>query len=226
MAVRLTERLSFKVDRIAFEARAHPLAKLVTAQGTADGTVVATLRNVLLRVHLYGQELTRSIFHAIGRIVASDQDTAKQLVDLEFVEALHPALAFRNYVSMGGDPACENDFQFSPAAYAVAATAHALARHENPYAVLGLLHLLESTTPLFISEITPSLAAGKVVTTTEFLSVHRTQDVDHASTVQGLIGRLEERDEQTGSAIEFAFDSFSIVYPFPIWTEVLAQSGT
>jgi hypothetical protein len=224
MTITVAQMLDSSSARLVSRARSHPLYQLVTAEGADEKVVLAAVRNVLLRVHFYGPSLTRSIFHAIGRIATFDLDTARQLIALELEEAPHPGLAFRDYVAMGGDPTLEGQTLRSPAAFAVSAIAQALARHENPYAFLGFLHLLESTTPLFIEYIAASPKLRPLVESVDFLSIHRTQDVDHAATLRRLIDDLVAKEEGMGPAIVFGSEAFIGVYPFPIWDEALSQA--
>lgn len=223
MSVAVCQKLQAKANNLVSTARNHPLARLVVSKREDDQALRAAIRNVLLRVHFYGPAITRSVFQSIGRIVAADPELARQLVDFEFEEAPHPGLAFRDYVKLGGEGSLEHQSDHSPAAFVVAATVESLSRHPNPYAFLGYLYLLESTTPEIIEGIVANLGGGALAESVEFLSLHRTQDKDHARTLARLIDEISARDEEAGRAIDFAYECFSIVYPLPIWTEVLAE---
>jgi hypothetical protein len=220
MQTALVTRLSTKASAVVAQAKNHPLAQLVTSESTDQQTLLKAVRNVLLRVHFYGPSFTRAIFHAVGRIAVTDLDTARKLAELEFEEAPHPSLAFADYVKMGGDPSVKD--QSSPAAFVAAATADMLSRQDSPYAILGFLHLLESTTPAIIETIAQSSKVNPLVQSFDFLSLHRTQDVDHTQRLSEIIAAIE--DPAAPQAIEFGQDCFALVYPLPIWTEVLAET--
>jgi len=224
MASKLAQQLERRCKQIVADAKQHPIYQMVSADHIDKAMARAAVRNVLLRVHLYGPHLTRAIFHAIGRIAPIDLEAARLLIELECDEAPHPRQAFEDYKKLKGNPAHENDLSVSPAAFAVAATADMLARHDSPFAFLGFLYMLESTTPVFIEGIVERLKRVDPTALTGFLTDHLEQDVKHTATLVRVIEKVAKGNPETGRAIAFGLECFSIVYPLPVWGEALAQA--
>ena len=142
MATTLAQRLENRAAALVAEAKNHPLAQCWSLRRRrTEPTLLAAIRGVLLRVHYYGRSLTRSIFHAIGRIVTSDPDAARWLVELGFGRGPAPRHGFPGLRQDGRRrrPSSKR-LDTAPLAYVVAATVDMLARSENPYAFLGALH--------------------------------------------------------------------------------------
>jgi pyrroloquinoline quinone (PQQ) biosynthesis protein C len=224
MTETLGQRLDREADQIVSAIEGHPLFVVLSSAETEDRMLLAGLRNVLLSIHFYGPFLTRALFQTVGRLASKDQTTARQLADLVFEETSHPGMAYRDYLKMGGNPAIDQESLHSPSAFAVAAVADQLARHENPYAAIGFLYLLESTTPRILELFASSPRLRPIVESFGFLSLHRTEDVGHSEMLRRLIDDIGARDPEAAEAIAFGYKCFSIVYPSPIWSEALAHA--
>jgi hypothetical protein len=219
-------RLQDKTAGVLARAEQHELYRRLfcPTETTSKEAVAALLRNVLLQTYYYGGHLAEAVFTAIGRFPKTKPQLMRPLVEQVLDEVFHPELAARDFVRLGGDPVRADLAHTSPAAFVMAATCRMLAERENPFAYLGFLALLESTTPVLTERLVPVLHRLGLGASSKFVPLHATEDQAHADLVWKQIGQVVDLFPEAQRPIEFGFDCLAVVYPTLIWDEALARA--
>jgi pyrroloquinoline quinone (PQQ) biosynthesis protein C len=112
----------------------------------------------------------------------------------------------------------------TPASYAMGATCRMLAERESPFGYLGYMYLFESVTPIMAERVQGFLQAkGFPAEAQHFIDEHAEVDIKHSDLMTKLVVKAVHDFPEAGAAIAFAADCFSVVYPLPIWTAVMAN---
>ena len=220
------DKLQAKTLEILKQAEAHELYHLLFSPTANIGkTGVGTLlRNVLLQTFYYGGHITEAVFTAIGRFPKTKPQLMRPLVEQVLDEVFHPEMAGKDFVRLGGDPSKLDLAKTSPASYVMAAVCRMISERATPFAYLGFLALLESTTPVLTERLMLVLEPLGMGTGSKFVPLHAKEDQAHAKLIWEEIEKVITMFPEAEHSIEFGFDCLALVYPSLIWDEALAQS--
>jgi hypothetical protein len=224
--VSISARLREKSANVISRIEAHEAYALLLDPPMPFGRdgVCVLLRNLLLRTHYYGNHLTEAVFTAIGRFPKTKPQLMRPLVEQVLDEVYHPEMAAKDFVRLGGDSSVLAESIRSPASFVVAAVCRVIAERADPFAYLGFLALLESTTPILTERMMPVLSQLGMVADSRFVPLHAKEDHAHASLIWEQIDKVSQQFSDAAIAIEFGFDCFALVYPTLVWDEALAQT--
>jgi hypothetical protein len=222
----ISVKLQAKSTEILKRSETHKAYQLLfnPPAGFGKGQLVALLRNILLQTYFYGGHVTEAVFTAIGRFPKTKPQLMRPLVGQVLDEVYHPEMAGKDYVRLGGDPDRVDLAGTSPASFVMAAVCRTIAERADPFAYLGFLSLLESTTPVLTERLMPVLRRFGIETDSKFVPLHAKEDQAHAHLIWKQIDQVAESFPGAERAIEFGFDCLALVYPAFIWDEALSQT--
>jgi hypothetical protein len=183
--------------------------------------LLGLMRNILLEVSSYGPFVIGATCTAIGRL-ADRPGLIPPLMGQLLEEVSHPTMAFKGYVRLGGDEPGARSRRPSPAAVAVGAVCHLLARDESPFSYLGYMYLLESSTAILAARFQEVLQRRQ--TQVQFIALHATEDIEHVGLLRNQIARIIGDHPPAAEAIDHGFDCFAAVYPLPVWATALRRA--
>jgi hypothetical protein len=187
--------------------------------------VRAVVKYVLLEVFSYGPHVTEATFTAIGRFPKDRPDLMKPMIMHDLEEVDHGEMALKDFIKLGGDEGWARSRRITPASFAMGATVRLLAERENPFAYLGYMYLFEALTPVLTAKLQQILSAKAFPAgSRHFVDFHATEDIAHAKALRALVERVVAEYPEAAPAIEYAFDCFAVVYPFPIWLAACAHA--
>lgn len=220
----LVERLDAKNRELVRQIEESEFGRRFFSPDTPTEMIEGMTAGLLHQVATYGNELTRSVSTAIGRLAGDSRLVGKvpALMKLLLGEVTHAHMAHKDSVKLqkgGGSKAEERP---SPAAFVVAAVARLLCEERHPVAHLGFFYLLEGTT----SQIAPRLhevLKGRGAKS-PFMKLHAEEDVKHAGELAKEIREIVEIDPTVAAEIEYGYDCFVLAYPLPVWAAALDRA--
>lgn len=218
--------LQAKSSQLLTQAERHEAYRLLfdPPDGFGKTGVSSLLRNILLQTYYYGGHVTEAVFTAIGRFPKTKPQLMPPLVEQVLDEVYHPEMAGKDFLRLGGDPLQVDLTRTSPASFVMAAVCRMIGERADPFAYLGFLALLESTTPVLTERLMPVLQRFGIAANSKFVPLHAVEDKAHADLVWKSIEQVSSTFPGAERAIEFGFDSLALVYPTLIWDEALART--
>jgi hypothetical protein len=213
--------LDRKVALVIARVEESEVHRTILDPSTPLPLLIATIRSILFEVGSYGPHITEATFTAIGRLRGHEEfmrPLTSQLLD----EVLHPDMAVKGYLQLGGDRVSLGSRRISPEAFAVGAVCRSLGGHERPFCYLGYMFLLEGTTAVLAERYRAALEAkGSEV---EFVTAHAREDEEHTRYLRDQIARIVRQVPDAAPAIEYGFDCLAAVYPLPVWSAALSRA--
>ena len=208
------------IERVIDRASEHPVYHAFSPDAELNNEAKFVLmRNILLQSHFFGDKITESAFLAIGRLPKSQPKLLRALTEQVLDEIAHPKIASRDFVGLGGDPDLLKSPHCAPAAFIVSSVCRATALHDDPFAFLGILALLESTTSVFTRKLVAQLDQLDLKPNSNFVPLHATEDEKHAALILEQIDRVVESCPEASSSIQFGIACLGRVYPRLIWDD-------
>jgi hypothetical protein len=220
----LVECLDAKNKELVRQIEESEFGRRFFSPETPTEMIEAMTAGLLHQVATYGNELTRSVSTAIGRLAGDSRLVGKvpALMKLLLGEVTHAHMAHKDSVDLQGGGGSKTEECPSPAAFAVAAVARLLCEERHPVAHLGFFYLLEGTT----SQIAPRLhevLKGRGAKS-PFMKLHAEEDVKHAGELAKEIREIVEIEPTVAAEIEYGYDRFVLAYPLPVWAAGLNRA--
>ncbi len=222
--VDLVERLDAKNQELVRQIEQSEFGRRFFSPDTPTEMIEAMTAGLLHQVSAYGNELTRSVSTAVGRLAGDSRLVGKVpgLMKLLLGEVTHAHMAHKDSVALQGGSGSKTEERPSPAAFAVAAVARLVCEERHPAAHLGFFYLLEGTT----SQIAPRLhdvLKGRGAKS-PFMKLHAEEDVKHAGELAKEIREIVAIDPAVAAEIEYGYDCFVLAYPLPVWAAALDRA--
>jgi hypothetical protein len=217
----LIGRLDEKLRGHLQELEQTEVYQIIFRHDTSLKASVLAARHVLVESYYWVPLAIESIFASIGRMPHSRPDLVRESLELVSDELLHPGIALRDFVALGGDEQWVRSRRMTPEAYNIASLCQMLAERESPFAFLGHFHFAESLTPILTQRAQEILyAKGFPAKGRQFIDLHAVEDVKHAQQTRELIEKVVRDFPEAEPAIEYAFDCFGALYPVALWKGV------
>jgi heme oxygenase-like protein len=220
----LVQRLDAKNQDLARQIEESEFCRRFFSPDTPTKMIEAMTASLLYQVATYGNELTRSISTAIGRLAGDPRFVSRvpSLMKLLLSEVAHPDMAHKDSADLQKGSGSKTKEGPSPAAFGVAAIARLLCEERHPVAHLGFFYLLEGTTSLMAPRLHEVLAERGAKS--PFIELHAEEDVTHVSELAEEIRKVVKIDPAVAAEIEYGYDCFILAYPLPVWAAALDQA--
>jgi hypothetical protein len=193
--------------------------KTLTADSTPHAVVLNIMREVMREIGSYQKEVDKAVFTAVGRLGHSidEQGLIRSMIAVQIEEIGHGALAYQDYLALGGSATDFTNRRPSPAAQALIGTVRNLGEREHPLCHLGFMYFFEKFTTTMTNKVAPTLQrSGYPEDRLQFMKLHAEEDVRHADMLASVIEECVKRYEHAASHIQYGFDSFRVVYPHSV----------
>jgi len=219
----LINRLDAQNQKLVKQLERSAFCKRFFSDRTRTDVIERMTANLLEQVHSYGNELTRSISTALGRLASYPQwlSQIRPLYECLLGEVAHPQMAHKDSLKLVKTAALHP--RPTPTAFAVAAIARILCEERHPFTHLGFFYLLEGTTSIMAPRMLKVLKARKIKS--PFVRAHAADDKKHAVTLAKKVQKIVNIDAAVADEIEYGYNCFATVYPLPVWNAALVSSS-
>jgi len=216
----LVTRLDDKNHKLIQQLEHSAFCERFFSAATPTNVIERMTANLLDQVYGYGNELTRSISTALGRLAAYPQWLSQvgPLYECLLGEVAHPQMAHNDSVTLSKAEALTH--RPTPTAFAVAAIARMLCEERHPLTHLGFFYLLEGTTSIMAPRLFEVLQRRGIKS--PFVKEHAVEDTKHARTLADKVQEIVNIDPVAANEIEYGYDCFATVYPLLVWNAALA----
>lgn len=215
----LIDRLDAKNQILINQLKRSAFCERFFSDRTPTDVIERMTANLLDQVHGYGNELTRSISTALGRLASYPQWLSQigPLYECLLGEVAHPQMAYEDSVKLAKTPALNP--RPTPTAFAVAAIARMLCDECHPLTHLGFFYLLEGTTSVMAPGMLKILQTRGIES--PFVVEHAVEDREHAATLRKKVQEIVNMDPVVADEIEYGYDCFATAYPLSVWNAAL-----
>ena len=215
----LIKRLDKRNETLISQLMDSPFCERFFSDTTPTNLIELMTANLLEQVHGYGNELTRAISTALGRLARYPHflSQIRPLYECLLGEVAHPRMAHEDSIKLA-KTAGQNS-RPTATAFAVAAIVRMLCEERHPLTHLGFFYLLEGTTSIMAPRLSEILQARRIES--PFVTVHATEDSQHAATLTKEIQHIVNIDPAVADEIEYGYDCFATAYPLPVWNAAL-----
>lgn len=198
-----------------------------TSPDTDNRLKLAMMREVMLEIGRYQQEVNKAVFTSVGKVGKhiDEQGLIRAMIAVQIEEVGHGMLAQQDYVRLGGDPEnLKSGLPSVPSTCMISLVRH-LAAEYHPLCHLGYMYFFEKFTVLITEAIMPILIdAGYPEDRLSFMALHAQEDVRHADMLANVILECQERYPDSEQHIRYGFDCFAEVYPHRIWQDAFVRA--
>jgi hypothetical protein len=218
----LIDRLDAKNRILVQQLKRSAFCERFFSDTTPTDVIEQMTANLLDQVHGYGNQLTRSISTALGRLASYPQWLSQigPLYECLLGEIAHPQMAHEDSVKLAKTPGLPP--RPTPTAFAVGAVARMLCEECHPLTHLGFFYLLEGTTSIMAPRLFEVLQARGIKS--PFVTEHAVEDTKHAATLAEKVQEIVNIDPVVVGEIDYGYDCFATVYPLLVWNAALDRA--
>lgn len=183
-------------DRLLGETRSERdrfLAIPVLAHVAENGVPRHVYLAFLAQAYHHVKHTCPLLEHALARCTPDDDTYRDGLLDYIEEETGHDRWILNDIAALGGDPSAVRDGTPGVACRAMLGYAAYAIDHVSPYALLGMVHVLEGTSARIASRAAEGIARSLDMPTTEgfsYLTSHGALDQDHVRFFERLVNGI------------------------------------
>lgn len=216
-----------QLAKIVIGLNEYEFWKAFTSPDTDSHLKLAMMREVMLEIGRYQQEVNKAVFTSVGKIgrFIDEQGLIRAMIAVQIEEVGHGTLAQQDFIRLGGDESqLKSGLPSVPSTCMISLVRH-LAEAYHPLCHLGYMYFFEKFTVMITEAIMPILLeAGYPEDRLSFMALHAQEDVRHSDMLASVILDCQERYPDSSQHIRYGFECFAEVYPHRIWQEAFIRA--